>query len=469
VSLPESLVLIDVETTGANPVHDRVTEIAVLRVERGEVVDRWQSLVNPQRSIPPLIQRLIGITDDMVAGAPSFAELADGLRARLEGAVFVAHNARFDYGFIRNEFARLEQGFDAPVLCTVKLSRALYPEHHRHGLDALIARHAFNCDARHRAMGDAEVLWQFARLVTDAFPEEVLARACERAMKLPARPAGLPDGVLEGLPDATGVYYFYGDNDLPLYIGKSVSLRARVMEHFAAGGSSGKDAALARKVRRVEWEETAGELEAMLRESMLVKLRQPLHNRQLREDGEVFGLRLVPGRKRAPILERVPLGGTDPASWEGLHGTFRSRKESDNLLRALALHYRLCPRRLGLEPGSGGACLAHQIKRCAGVCAGKESFAGHDQRLLGALASVTLRAWPWDGPVVVAERAEHSGREAFHLLDRWCHLGSADSMEALQAMAPQAVRRFDLDIYRILVRWFAADANREAARAPERP
>ena len=128
MSLPESFVLIDVETTGANPVRDRVTEIAVLRVERGEVVERWESLVNPECPIPSLIQRLIGITDAMVAGAPTFADIADQVRARLDGAVFVAHNARFDYGFIRSEFARMEQSFDAPVLCTVKLSRALYPD-----------------------------------------------------------------------------------------------------------------------------------------------------------------------------------------------------------------------------------------------------------------------------------------------------------------------------------------------------
>jgi DNA polymerase-3 subunit epsilon len=127
VAFPETFVLIDVETTGANPVSDRVTEVAVLRVERGEIVERWESLVNPQCSIPGMIQRLIGITDAMVATAPTFAELADRLRTRLDGAVFIAHNARFDYGFIKNEYSRIGQGFDAPVLCTVKLSRALTP------------------------------------------------------------------------------------------------------------------------------------------------------------------------------------------------------------------------------------------------------------------------------------------------------------------------------------------------------
>lgn len=460
MSLPEVFVLVDVETTGANPVSDRITEIAMIRVERGEVAARWESLVNPQANIPMMIQRLIGITNEMVAVAPTFAELADQVRAFAEGAVFVAHNARFDYGFICNAFTRIGQSFDAQVLCTVKLSRALFPEHHRHGLDALIERHGFVCDARHRAMGDTEVLWQFMQMVRGRFGGELLDQACERAMKLPARPAGLPDGILEGLPDAAGVYLFFGENDLPLYIGKSVSLRARVMEHFGASNRKGKEAELARRVRRVEWQETAGELTALLLEADLVKLRQPLHNRMLRANEAVFALQFIPNRKRPPLFRRVPIAGSDPASWDDLYGLFRERKEADAVMREMAVHYQLCPRRLGLEPGGAGACMAHQLKRCAGACAGKESFARHDERLLGALAAVRLKAWPWDGAVVVGEQAAHSGLSAFHLLDRWCHLGSADTREALDTLIDaRPARRFDLDICRILQRWLAVPAN----------
>jgi DNA polymerase-3 subunit epsilon len=456
VALPESLALIDLETTGANPLTDRITEIAVLRVERGEIVARWQTLVNPLCPIPPLIQRLVGIDDDMVASAPPFALIAPKVREILAGAVFVAHNARFDYGFLRNEFARIGEAFDASVLCTVKLSRALYPDHHRHGLDALIARHAFTCTARHRAMGDAEVLWQFACLVNAGFPADVLAAACERAMKAPARPAGLPEGVLEGLPDGPGVYFLHGEGELPLYIGHGASLRARVVEQLTASGRKGKDAELAAKVRRITWQETAGDLAAQLLEARLVGERRPLHNRMPTAPEEVFGLRLLAGRKRPPVLDRVRIGGTDPAGWEGVHGSFRARKEADNLLRELARAYQLCPRRLGLEAGANGACSAWAVKRCAGVCAGKESFAAHDARLVGALGAVTLRAWPWPGAVVVAERSPHAELSAFHLLDRWCHLGSADSREGLEALLANApARSFDLDIYRILTRWLA--------------
>ncbi len=457
------LAFIDVETTGANPVVDRVTEIAILRVEGGQLVERWSSLVNPGMPIPPSIQGFTGITDAMVAVAPPFAELADGVRALLADCVFVAHNARFDYGFIKNEFRRIGQDFDAQVLCTVKLSRALYPQFHRHGLDALIERHGLTCTARHRAMGDTEALHQFAGIVAGQFERDVLDAAIVKAMKAPSRPAGLPEGVLEGLPEGPGVYFFYGENDLPIYIGKSVSLRSRVMSHFSADHRSGKEAKLAQQVRRVEWQQTAGELGALLLEARLVKERKPTENRLLRETDAVFGLRFDPARKRGPVLVRELLGGGDPAGWADVYGSFRTKKEADNALRELATLYKLCPRRIGTEPWGDGACLAHQMKRCAGVCSGKEGQAEHDERLLKVLESLRVRRWPWDGPVAIREHHVDTGRSAVHVVDQWCLLGSvgdeAELGALLDALPP---RRFDLDTYRILQRWLETPAGRSA-------
>ncbi|MBS0555755.1 MAG: ethanolamine utilization protein, partial [Proteobacteria bacterium] len=137
----------------------------------------------------------------------------------------------------------------------------------------------------------------------------------------------------------------------------------------------------------------------------------------------------------------------------------RNRREADNLLRELALLYRLCPRRLGLEPGTSGACAAHLSRRCAGVCAGRESVAEHDARLAGALASTGLKRWPWAGAVIVAERHAGSGREAFHAFDHWCHLGSAERREELPALIAAAERRFELDTWRMLGRWLAVPAH----------
>src|SRR5258707_12487935 len=155
------LAIVDLETTGAHPAWDRVTEIAVVEVQEGEVVSEWSTLVNPGTSIPPAIQALTGITNAMVADAPAFEDLAADLYERLDGRVLVAHNARFDYGFLRHAFGRAGKRFRARTLCTVKLSRRLYPAHARHNLDSLIERHGLHCDARHRALGDARAVWHF--------------------------------------------------------------------------------------------------------------------------------------------------------------------------------------------------------------------------------------------------------------------------------------------------------------------
>src|SRR5947207_3548518 len=160
-----AVAFVDLETTGTSPRDDRITEVGIVRVDNDRQVSEWATLVNPGCSIPAGVQALTGITNVMVADAPSFEQIARDVTAQVGGCVFVAHNARFDYGFLKHEFGRLGRSFTAKVLCTVKLSRRLYPEDARHNLDALIARHALPVSDRHRALGDARVLWAFAQVV----------------------------------------------------------------------------------------------------------------------------------------------------------------------------------------------------------------------------------------------------------------------------------------------------------------
>lgn len=163
--LAQALVFLDLETTGMSAAQERITEIGLVEVVNGEYVGSWSQLVNPQRNISPFIQSLTGISNRMVQDAPRFEQLAPALFARLEDKLLVAHNARFDYGFLKSEFARLDMFYSPRVLCTAKLSRKLFPQHRRHNLDSLIERHGLSCSARHRALGDAEVLWQFVQKI----------------------------------------------------------------------------------------------------------------------------------------------------------------------------------------------------------------------------------------------------------------------------------------------------------------
>ena len=172
---------VDLETTGGTAVHHRIIEVGIVLLDGGEVVDSWSSLVNPGMRIPPSIEDFTGISNDMVAGAPAFEDLRAEVRRRLDGRLFIAHNARFDYGFVRNEFRRLGERFSAPVLCTVRLSRSLFREHARHNLDALIERYGLDCGQRHRALGDAAVLPPLLAAFENAAGSERLQEAATAA------------------------------------------------------------------------------------------------------------------------------------------------------------------------------------------------------------------------------------------------------------------------------------------------
>jgi len=158
VKLDGELACVDLETTGGNAHYNRVIEVGIVLMRGGEVIEEWSSLVNPGTRIPANIEQFTGISNDMVADAPEFSAIRDDVLARLSGRLFVAHNARFDYGFLRSEFRRLGVRFRSPVLCTVKLSRRADPGARGHSLDAVMERHGLSCSARHRALGDARVL-----------------------------------------------------------------------------------------------------------------------------------------------------------------------------------------------------------------------------------------------------------------------------------------------------------------------
>lgn len=194
------IAFVDVETTGTSPAAARITEVGVVLVApsgaeeaSGERrVERWSTLVNPGVPIPPEIRLLTGITDAMLANAPRFAEIADELRARLDGAVFVAHQASFDYGFVRREFERVGVAFHATTLCTVRLSRRLFPDRAPHSLDAIIARLGLPATDRHRALGDAQALWEFVQALYRRFPGPVVEDAARRLMRHPGPASRLP-------------------------------------------------------------------------------------------------------------------------------------------------------------------------------------------------------------------------------------------------------------------------------------
>ena len=449
----QGLVCVDLETTGGSALRHRIIEIGVVQIDLDGSVHEWSTLVNPGVRIPSAIVAFTGITDEMVADAPSFDQVHRELLTRLAGRVLVAHNARFDYGFIRMELARLGVRVRAPVLCTVKLSRRLFPMYPRHHLDALMERHGVLCEARHRALGDARVLQQVLSVWSREVDERVLKQTVADLLQEAVLPAQLPADLADDLPELPGVYRFFGEGDVLLYVGKSRNIRKRVLEHFSATHRSDAEHRLAVLVQRVTWQEMAGEIGALLIESQAVKTQKPLYNRQLREVGTHYTICLEGAPLRSTVRSLETLGEFGECETYGLYRDERSAKRA---LEAVVRAHQLCARVLGIESGGGdedGSCFAYQLKRCKGACVGEESPVLHGIRVRLALSSIKLPSWPYQGRILLVE-TDWRGQEDFHVLDRWRYLGTVqDPAEA--ARLDGLTVPFDADVYRLLKRVLA--------------
>jgi DNA polymerase-3 subunit epsilon len=331
--------------------------------------------------------------------------------------VFVAHNARFDYGFLKHAFWREGQSFTARVLCTVKLSRRLFPEAGHHNLDSVIARHSLPIDGRHRALGDARVLWAFVQALYRDLPEAAIAEAAKRVLRLPSLPPQLdaerwtrcrkrPVSTRSTASRATAVH-------------RQEPHRASAWAHFSSDYRSATDSRLSAEIRRIEFEETAGEIGALLRESALVKSLLPAHNHALRRKSEsgVLELPAAPGPPRY-----VAAAGVEPGALAGRFGPFSSKRSAREALRSLAAEHALCWKALGLEKRQG-PCFARQVKRCAGVCVGAESPEAHHARLAEALAAHAIRHGR-SRLAALRERRPCPACRCPRLRD-WCWLGTA--------------------------------------------
>ena len=454
-SLPElldrDLVCVDLETTGGNVAHSRILEIGLVTIDRDGSISEWSTLVNPQSRIPPAIVAFTGIDEAMVEDAPTFEDVHGELLRRLDGRLFIAHNARFDYGFIKAELRRLGVRWQARTLCTVKLSRRLYPEHARHNLDVLIERHALGCEARHRALGDARVLRDLLAVYARDVPPEQLRAAADTVLAEVLLPAQLPADLADELPESPGVYRFYGQGGALLYVGKSKNVRTRVLSHFTQTGS--RERQLAAMVTRVEWEETAGELGALLREARAVKVEKPLHNRRLRDAADVWTIRMAAGDGATParvVIEELASAGFE-AGGEA-YGVFRRARDARQALEQIARAHTLCLKALGLESGDG-SCFAYQLGRCKGVCVGGEPVLLHDTRVRLALAASRLKPWPYRGRIAIRE-SDWRGQVDLHVFDTWRYLGTVHEEGELGGLADRETP-FDLDVYRLLTRYLA--------------
>jgi len=248
-------------------------------------------------------------------------------------------------------------------------------------------------------------------------------------------PAHIPRDCLDSLPQQPGIYIFRDAAGIPLYIGKSVNLRQRVLSHLRTP----EEAQMLARTSHIEHERTGGEIGALLREAQLIKDHQPVFNRKLRRTREMCSIRLGGTLPEVVFAREIDFGRT-----EGLFGLFQTRKAAQETLRNVAHSDGLCSVMTGLEKGAPGRpCFARQLKSCRGACTGEESASEHAARVRAALAPLRVTPWPYPGAIAIVEQSD--GLRQRQLVDNWCYLGTRQSRR-------KSAARFDVDVYRILAR-----------------
>ena len=442
-------VFVDIETNGGNGSHGRVIEIAALKVTGGKITDSFTSLINPGSDIPYWITRLTGITNHDLVDAPYFSDIAAQLHDFMAGSFFVAHNVLFDYSFLKREFTAAGYEFTPKLFCTVKMSRALWTEHRGHSLEKIITRHAIPVSARHRAYDDAKAMYDFVALTVAAKGREAFLENIARQLKTKSLPPHVDESVILNLPESPGVYIFEDNAGAPLYVGKSVNIRARVRSHFANATSIAKELKMTLASHNVTYTTTETEVEALLLESAKVKELQPLFNRQLRRTTKqsVF-LRDF----NADDYETIRIENTNLAEHrmlQNIYGVFGTKSQAKAQLEAAAKTFQLCPKLLGLEK-SAGACFRYQLGLCKGACIGKESAELYNRRVVLALERSKIESWPFKAEVIVRISETRS-----IIVDQWVVTSVVEHAFDEPVFTPLD-SGFDIDTYKIIRRYIRA-------------
>ncbi|MEO5690885.1 MAG: exonuclease domain-containing protein [Candidatus Saccharimonadales bacterium] len=443
------VVFVDIETTGGSYRNSRVLEVAAIRYENGVVVNEFTTLLNPSTHIPQSITALTGISERDVVDAPEFNDIADQLMELMDGAVFIAHNVRFDYSFLKNEFAMVGMNFAPKLFCTVRLSRKLYSGHKGHSLEKIIARHNIPVLDRHRALEDARAILYFSQLAYDEHHSDVFIDAVDHQLKSQSLPPNLDIEELDRVDNVPGVYIFKDDVHHPIYVGKSISLKKRIMSHFS--DTSPKETKISQNVHHIETIPTSSELGALILESKLIKEMKPLYNRLLRRVTKYAMIIKVNHDGYSSLI--IKSGNVEhDTDLSSVYGIFPSRTKAKASIDELTRTFQLCPKLMGLEK-TKGACFNYSLKRCNGACSGSESAELYNSRFEIALERSRISEWNYEGPIVIPI---NSGGEQV-IINNWMIQGfvSDDGMQ----ISDQTDMNFDLDEYKIIKRFIKENSQ----------
>lgn len=366
--------IVDIETTGGSSRLEKITEIAIYQHDGEKITGEFITLINPERNIPYFITNLTGITNEMVENAPRFYEVAKKLIEFTEDRTFVAHNARFDYSFIREEFKSLGYNFKRNILDTITLGRKFLPGHSSYSLGNICKDLNIEINGRHRAGGDAFATVKLFEILLKKGGEasDTKLKPFRNTKKSKLHPA-LDINIINNIPEGPGLYYFYNEKKDLIYIGKSRNLMQRVSTHLS-NNTTNRSMEMRDAIADIGWEETGSELIALLKESFEIKANKPLYNRAQRRTGFRWGIFSFNDEKGFLNFSYHQIKDEEQHL-----SVFTSKEKAKSKLVSLTEKYRLCQKLSGLYE-TDGACFHHQVGMCSGACCGKETAKAYNER-----------------------------------------------------------------------------------------
>jgi DNA polymerase III subunit epsilon len=378
--------IVDIETTGGYAAAHGITEISIHVFDGKKVTRKFESLINPQQAIPSYIQAMTGITDEMVADAPLFEQVAADIHALLSENIFVAHNVNFDYSFVKAHLATAGFLLDSSKLCTVRLSRKIIPGFPSYSLGNLCHSLGIKMQNRHRAGGDAEATVKVFKHLLQNDKDQFIQKSLQRNSKEFILPPHVPKEHFDQLPYTPGVYYFHDEKGKIIYVGKARNVRYRVNSHFSNNSKSRQKQNFLRHIHSITYQPCATELMACILESTEIKKLWPIFNYSQKEWEDTFGIFSYEdqnGYMRLAIEKNKKQ--LTPVC------TFHRITEGHAMMRKMIRDYQLCPKLCFMQTDPGN-CEGIKEGYCKGACDQKEKAAKYNRRVLEAMESLQTKS-----------------------------------------------------------------------------
>jgi len=282
--------IVDIETTGGYAAANGIIEISIQIFDGEKLIEQFETLINPNQSIPKYIRAFTGITDEMVQDAPQFEDVAEKVFTLLQGNIFVAHNVNFDYSFVKSHLEHYGYTLNAKKLCTVRLSRQIFPGLPSYSLGNLCSSLNIELINRHRAGGDAAATVTLFKKLLESDTKDIIQSSLHRNSKEQALPPNVPQRDFNALPKTPGVYYFHDQKGKVIYVGKAKNIRSRVNSHFSNNSDSKQKQNFIRNTYSISFQSTATELMAAILESTEIKRLWPIYNTSQKRLEDVYGI-----------------------------------------------------------------------------------------------------------------------------------------------------------------------------------